>query len=360
MKKNMKILVVTCIVGGFVSFSSCKKAADVSAPVAPVEEATVYIAADTNYQNSNYYASYWKNGIRQYLNSSSSGSHARSIFVSGNDVYIAGDTMSYSAAPVAVYWKNGIVMNLSNTSGYASDANSIYIAGNNVYVAGITHDINESVYATYWKNGHAFVIGPRNSEAKSIVVSDTNVYVAGSISGLATYWKNGVSKVIAGGVYQSQANCIFISGADIYIAGFISSPDNLYNMATYWKNEVATTLADNSSNSGANSITVSGGDVYVAGYAKAPQAQYLSYPAGVALYWKNGNPVYLPNLDPISNACSIAVNKSDIYVAGYVIDVSFNDAATYWKNSLPHKFAVSPTGNGDRESRAYSIAVANP
>jgi len=299
------------------------------------------------------------------------------------DVYVAGyeEKGSYN---VAKYWKNGQAVELTDGTRNAWTS-SITVVGSDVYVAGgeektaVPGDYN----ALYWKNGNPVTLSD-DGDAISIAVSGNDVYVAGSLriySGTesvhACYWKNGNVTLLPDNTRSgdpeerypitsksSLANSIFISGGDIYIAGGErvgreTSPSSGIDCisAVYWKNgnEVylikggyGSSLADE-----ANSIFVAGQDVYACG---ALEAQY----------WKNGTYFYLAGSGPSSGlrteANSICVSGSDVYVAGTQSDgepvqgyfgTSYRDVAKYWKNGI----AVN-LSDGTKEAYATSIAVS--
>lgn len=104
------------------------------------------------------------------LTDGSTGAEANSIAVSGTDVYVAGtqwdgNSIQYSDGytvyhhnPIAKYWKNGKPVNLTDGSKWA-EARSIVVSGTDVYVAGF-----EGSIAKYWKNGSpsSLVMSQRN------------------------------------------------------------------------------------------------------------------------------------------------------------------------------------------------------
>lgn len=176
---------------------------------------------------------YWKNGVRTDL--SDPPSNATGIAVLGSDVYVVGVSMINNKY-VATIWKNGTATALSTTEG--SIANGICISGTDIYVAG------QDGAACYWKNGVKTVLDPDgSSNARAVTVVGGDVFVAGNtytqwLHKQAAYWKNGVRTDLLTGnndqdVIDSYANGIGVDGNDVHVSGWLNAYD-----AAYWKNGV--------------------------------------------------------------------------------------------------------------------------
>ena len=105
-----------------------------------------------------------------------------------------------------------------------------------VLVAGYESNGSFNV-AKYWVDGQEIKLsdGTRDASANSMVVSNNDVYIAGSDSG-AVYWKNNYEVRLSG----DGASSIFVSGNDVYVAGSVGS-----DTAVYWKNGTKVILAKN-------------------------------------------------------------------------------------------------------------------
>ena len=196
------------------------------------------------------------------------------------------------------------------------------------------------------------------SRITSVVVSDTNVYMAGPSNASGVYWKNGVPVSVAN---ASEIDYLALSGTDVYGAGF----DNSGNIA-YWdgNNEVNlenTLPAGIGYSMGLTGIAVSGNDAYVTGsllFIQMPGD--TSYYGNSAVYWKNSNIYYLNNHGfggvYYPSTSGLALSGKDVYVAGNIdIDADTMAWCGYWKDSVKISLA---NRSGDNYASANAVAVS--
>ncbi len=253
-------------------------------------------------------AKYWVNGTPINLTDGSRFAWSNAITINNSDVYVAGyerdgnqytyedcyGAILYDNYSVAKYWVNGTSINITDGSNDAS-ATDIAVSGSDVYVAGWEY-IGNVYVAKYWKNGTPVTL-TNNGFANAISVVGNDVYVAGwentGNGSIAKYWVNGTPFNLTNGGNYAEATAIVVSGTDVYVAGREA------NNAKYWKNGIPINLTGAGS---ANAITISGNDVYVAG---------IEYNTGSntqkARYWVNGISIYLTNGSSYGNATGIVV-----------------------------------------------------
>lgn len=349
--KTTKLL-LACLIFLWLSVS-CKKN-DIPAPIHNSPD--IYIAGVSySHDHQHSIATLWKNGVPTLLGDSTMNSGAISVIVKGTDVYVAGYTTSgYFAIPT--YWKNGVV----KTFGYNASVSGMYVQNNDVYLSGSTVSPHGFGYASYWKNGNLTNItdGASESEAYGITINGSDIYVCGFTPDAndfeqAAYWKNGIVTILAptsyanngyGGSLLSKASTIFTAGTDIYAAGFVE-PQKGPREACVWKNGIQTNLSDPTVTSEANAIFVQGNDVFITGYSTSIPKGY-----SVATYWKNGVQTKIDD-GYSSTAWGIAVNGSDVYIAGQSF---LTNGATYWKNGVPVQL---PGYKGASSASASGIAI---
>lgn len=262
----------------------------------------------------------WKNGVLTKKNTKiKEHNYATSVFVSGKDVYHAGHELKFKFY-VATYWKNNVAVSLTDGTQDAR-ANAITVVGSDVYVAGVENGV-----ALYWKNGNAVVLSDKQYRAKAnaIVVVGQDVYVAGTCGtkkgNFATYWKNGTAVYLSKKNNSAYANSIAVVGSDVHVVG-LDSNNNRTDIAKYWKNGVATNLEVGGWVT-ASAISINGQDVYIVGRGN-----------GGAKIWKNGVETKLTNGKFLSDAHSLFIKGSDIYVGG---NESYGNGSVikYWKNGI--------------------------
>lgn len=219
------------------------------------------------------------------------------------------------------YMKNGVLEALTHPGNAGATTRSIVVSGTDVYIAG-NYRMDEgaltpSVKPVYWKNGtiQELQTAPNvpYADTRAIYVSDGDVYVAGQANvpnqtTTATVWKNGIAHPVTNGENYAGLEDIFVVGNDVYVVGY--ETHERINVAKYWKNGHAVTLSDGRFQSYAMSIYVDGTDVYVAGYA------YEDDGCNIKL-WKNGEAMNLTTGSPVAQARKVWVEGSSVYVAGY-------------------------------------------
>ena len=231
------------------------------------------------------------------------------------DVYAAGVVIKDGVGR-ATWWKNGVETIVGDGT-HPSSVFSIWVDNSDVYLCGI---VNKGTnIATYWKNGVEVSLDDDYSSAKAIVVSNGDVYVAGTVfisnKSAATVWKNGVPQQISDGTYTEFVNDMFVQNNDVYVAGIAWNGGK--QVATYWKNSTKIFLSEEYTV--ATSIFVSGNDVYVSGREST-----------IATYWKNGTPTRVFTSGGFENAYDVTVSGDDVYVGGYK-----ENGALYWhKNGI--------------------------
>jgi hypothetical protein len=355
------------------AFYSCKKETPHTDP--RVIDVDVFVSGYvSDYGDSYYdvgYPTYWKNGNPVVLDSNYyyAGESALSIAVAGNNVYAVGygigTDFGFREFAYSTSWKNGLPVDIAgpgnSLTGNIYQLSSLAVSNNDIYMVASGSADN----ASYIKNGSVIVVsnGSEASEASSIAVSGTDVYVAGisfnrnyyngGYNRMAKYWKNGDATKLTDGTKDAIATAIAISGTNVYVAG--SEKEGSVYVAKYWNNGKPVNLTDGLTAADANSIAVSGTDVYVAGSQWDGMSTGNGDRVSIAKYWKNGEPVNLTDGSKWAEAKSIAVSGNDVYIAGFEESEagSGNYVAKYWKNGRPVIL-----GDVSKNSKAYSIFLA--
>ena len=338
---------------------------------------------------------YWKNNMVYTLSANSStgySGNASALTVSGSDVYVAGAEPGNNGVlnPMPIFWQNGAVNPLNTPSG-SGTASSVAIDGSDVYLAGIseynsdtshvpytTEDASYPTFgnvATLWKNGQSspltdlsfvgmvgglYATRVFNDYVSGLYVSNGDVYAAGGSyfeGAHACYWQNGNRVDLDGNLnYMSSDGSygfpnttgISVSGGNVYVSGY-QSTTFAQTLALYWENGNPVFLStDSIQGSMANAVFVSSGPgaiVFIAGYKN--DNGYSR-----ATLWKNGYPIELTHGDTASLATSVCVAGADVYVGGYSWVAGGHYIATYWRNGIPTYLS-----DGTSNAIAYSISV---
>jgi hypothetical protein len=320
-----------------------------------------------------YFGKLWINGVMQNL-TDTQWSEAYSIVVDNGDTYITGYTREYTlrSRMIAAFWKNGVVQPLEvDTTTSHSLARSVFVEGNDVYVtvrrrywqnpqSATSHDIG-----IVWKNGEElFSVGgalTQSSSFQDMYVVNDDVYVVGyeqpevfTPTMRATVWKNGVPQYLT--EYSStgfpQANAIDIKDNDIYVAGRAYFNDETGMIAVVWKNgELLPTYynAGYVETGKAIDIAVVNNDIYV-----------LTTQNNSAFVWKNEELIYelphnLPNIYATAmfvnpdNLPDIAIPQQPAYVQK--LKLYPNPAHSYITVELPNKATTADLQLFDLQGR---------
>jgi hypothetical protein len=251
-------------------------------------------------------------------------------FTPGYTIYFAGQSNSN-----AVYWKNGQQIHLANNA----DAYSITLSDTNVYISGTLNFDGLDIRATYWKNGQQVQLeSTGTSHAFGIAVSGNDVYCGGDYFGpvnsgrvAAVYWKNG-NRIPLSPSTNGVARSIYVFGSTVYIAGQVWGS---FDSAVVWKNSVQTWYGIPGS---MNAIGISANDTFFVGNFNG------------ATYWTQTRS---KTLSLRGFASSISVNGSDVYIGGGIRDPLGNPQAGYWKNDV-----YVPLSNDYKTSAVSAVAVA--
>jgi len=171
--------------------------------------------------------------------------------------------------------------------------------------------------------------------------------------------------------HPTTRDAVVDTAVDVYAAGYITANNGrggVTEVAAYWKNGVITRLTDSLSFCEAKGIAVVGTDVYVVGYISN-----LTNPFNEnAVLWKNGVATKLSPDSTASEATFIGVLGTDVYIGGLIHDVisqtanstSYGSQPVYWKNGVPNLLpnATSITAiafNGSDVYMAGSIVSPN-
>lgn len=258
---------------------------------------------------------------------------------------------------LATIWVDGVPTVLSNEG--LSEANAVAVYNNDIYVAGTESLGNGNDILKLWKNNisESLTDGKHHVEARDIVVSEGNVYIAGNQyigslnSSIATVWKNG--QAISLSDERSEANAVYVYNNEVYVAGYKEIYDK--KTAIVWKvGKEETPLYSESDDleSIATDIYVDNSGVYVTGNLR-------NSTKSTALIWKNKVVTVLSDVNNYSEANALFVHNDDVYVSGCDIDTDdYNFVGKIWKNgSLVKEInGVNPLNISIVDDKFYTAA----
>ena len=198
-------------------------------------------------------------------------------------VYIAG-YYNNGSFNIACWWRNGILQPVLEESNGNSEATSIFVRNSNVYITGYYNDGVYPYVATYWINGTRISEDLFNEKSRGMdifVTPEEEVFVAGfyfnaEVPTLSScYWADtstGFTSLYSQGL--SFAYSIINDEGTLYSSGFYQDATDI---ACYWIDQNKIDL----DNGRSLDIAVDSGSVYAAGY-------YFDGSKRVAAIWLDG------------------------------------------------------------------------
>ncbi|HTE31634.1 MAG TPA: hypothetical protein VK666_14730, partial [Chryseolinea sp.] len=243
-------------------------------------------------------------------------------------VHLAGFLGTSSGGAVASYWKDGAYGGLTHDSIY-SQVNSLYVDGSTVLIGGWKIVASSPPPALIWQDGIETVID--RAFGSPVLIASRNNNLFGVWHEGLTGWvinKNSTEQPIIDTAYNIGPTGLTLLGDDMYISGCSvwhdGKPDSkTYQNAQCWKNDQL--IFRESENSNAMSIFIHQNDIYMAGYLHDLTSSTIT-----ACYWKNGQRV---DLNVSATATSVFVTDAHVYVSGLIIDQGV-DKAVYWKDGV--------------------------
>lgn len=271
-------------------------------------------------------ATIWVDGVPTVL-SNEGISVANAIALYNNDIYVVGTESLGTDKKILKLWRNNVGQNLTDGTHYV-EATDIIVSEGNVYVIGNEYSglLNSSI-ATVWKNGQSIKLSDEISEAKAVNVYNGEVYVAGykiiNHKKTAIVWKIGKGETP---LYserddlESIATDIYVDENGVYVTGSIRNSTK--SIAMIWKNSIATELSDESTYSEAKTLFVHNSDVYIGG-CDIDTHDYNF----IGKIWKNG--VLVKEING-TNPVSIDIKNDKIYFASF----GFDNEDKVWESGL--------------------------
>lgn len=205
----------------------------------------------------------------------------------------------------------------------------------------------------YWETADATLLPPSYPSLYALndgAASGNDLYLVGKLENAeAAVWKNGaITKLQTSG--HGEATGIFIAGPDVYMYGYGWEDESEGTFPQYWKNGASFKLLKGTTGwSRAVDIKISRSDIHAIGWE---DARFNRQDSTYGIYWKNGERFKITPTARHMIFGEIAVNGTDVYIAGYTMDEGRQPQATVWKNGI----ATPLTGAG-KESYAHQIVI---
>jgi len=242
--------------------------------------------------------------------------------VDWGDVYFIGFSLEGNTG-IPRYYRNNKPFPLELSTGVQVNPTDIAVASGDVYVIGTENrgqtDADYATKALIWKNGKRSELRTPETiyeEATSVFVSGEDVYVAGSYvptdgeKKIGVVWKNGDPFIVTDGKEITTFADVFVLGDDVYTAGHENVQGGI--ISKYWKNGKAVTLSTTDVTTYAKSMVVDGADVYVLGYV-----DNLSTVGRSLTLWKNGKADKLISGRSVIRGGKVVIENGNVYACGF-------------------------------------------
>ena len=293
----------------------------------------------------------------------------QSLTATTNHVYVAGQLNQYPA-----YWKDGVLHQIGTSPGYT--ARMIVVTSTNVYVAGNQWSVTPNA-PVYWNNDVLTTLAVPTGTTfwffGGMAYTGTDLIISGTVkdaSGnqLPVSWDNGVLTSLSIGTDTTgYTGSVLFTGGHLLIAGSTSTPNTDGNIVA-WLDGALQVLSPGSGYGGGwintlpslPNLVTSGGDTYLFGTTYGPPAPGGAKP----VYWMSNTTsstvtvVSMPGgTDYVVSG--MAVSGSNIYLSGSA-DQQPNDTTgvpEYWLNGTATALPLpSGASNGSGD---YVVATGS-
>lgn len=330
MKSLLKKFVPYFALVSIITHYSCKRTLEIT-PIQPIEitdvetipPVDIYISGQQRINNMDV-ACYWKNGDFFPVTDQTKASWAEDIVVNNGTVYLAG---SFDNKPC--FWENGVRTDL-NPQLFRGFVHKMLINQDMLYFVGKGNTTDEdSTQAILWKkeklNMPETILSNTIREwIEDLAFENNQLYIPGTFKGKPGYWiNNWDTRVDIPGELGGTKEIIFHNG-DTYIVG-ARILNNVFEWG-YWKNNLF-----HSWNFGVEGA-VFDSEINEKGMFYATGFKFDNSDNRKAHYWVDGTGKNLTTGGETSYGNGIAINSTDIYVAGHQ-EIGGIFVGGYWKNN---------------------------